>query len=188
MSIRSGPILPDAKTIYYRFQCRYSALWDPETIRFSTIRFYMMTVNPDLQTFNPVDWITRSEAARLRKVSRQAIWDLVNRKRVTTMVVHGRIYLSRAELLNFKRRPRGPASMYYTEEEIREKKKNKHKRKRLDPAKWISKKDAAGLLGVPLSVISSLIRRRRLRTYVNGDETLVLRSAVENFKARSSRG
>lgn len=140
-----------------------------------------MTTKPEkLVTFNPADWISKGDASRARGVSRQAIWDLVHRGRLTTCIVAGRTYVSRSEVMNFKRRPRGPASQYKPKGP--KGKAGKRKKKTYDPSKWISLIEAARVRGVTRQVIADLIRRRRLRTLVVANKTLVLRSAVENFK------
>jgi hypothetical protein len=129
------------------------------------------------QTFNPDDWISKGDAARLRGVSRQAIWELVNRGRITSTRFAGRIYVDRAEVLNFKRRPRGPSGTgYFKGKTVRLKKKN------FDPSKWISLIGAARTMGVTRQVIGDLVRRRRLRTLVSAGKTFVQRAGVENFK------
>lgn len=128
-------------------------------------------------TLNRDEWISKPEAARLRGVSRQAIWDLVHRGRLTSTRFAGRLYVSRAEVMNFKRRPRGPNGMGYIKgKTVRLKKKN------FDPAKWISPIEAARAMGVTRQVISDLIRRRRFRTLVSAGKMFVQRVGVENFK------
>jgi predicted DNA-binding protein YlxM (UPF0122 family) len=131
--------------------------------------------------FNAADWMSKGDAARARGVSRQAIWELVRRKRLSTIVFAGRLYVDRSEVMNFKRRPRGPASQYLSKEEREHPGKLKKKRKRFDPSKWLSMIEAARAAGVTRQVIGDLIRRRRLRTFVVGSKTLVLRSGLENF-------
>jgi predicted DNA-binding protein YlxM (UPF0122 family) len=144
----------------------------------------MATDSAQSRVFNADDWISKSEAARVRGVSRQAIWELVNRGRLTTVTFAGRIYLDRSEVLKFKRRPRGPASQYESKgSEYKSKgKAGKRKKKTYDPSKWISLIEAARLRGVTRQVIADLIRRRRLRTLVFANKKLVLRSSVEKFK------
>ena len=139
----------------------------------------------DLQkprTFNASEWISRSEAARLRKVSRQAIWELVRRKRLATTVFAGRIYLDRSEVMNFKRRARGPASMYLNRESFPEKKGKQNKKKGPDPAIWISQMEAADIRGITRQAIADLVRRGYFRTREYAGKTLVLRSQVKSFK------
>src|ERR1700753_2799917 len=90
------------------------------------------------QVFNVQEWISKSEAAKLRGISRQAIWELVRRGRLTTLEFAHRISLNRSEVLNFQRRPRGPASDYATQ--------RRKKKKSIDPAKWVSKIEAGKML------------------------------------------
>lgn len=49
------------------------------------------------QNIRPEDWISQSEAARIRGVSAQAISRLVKKGRFKTLNIGGRILLSRAE-------------------------------------------------------------------------------------------
>jgi len=138
-------------------------------------------------TLNPADWISKADASRLRGVSRQAMWDLVRRGRLTTRVIAGRIYVSRAEVLNFKRIPRGPAANYPRVKYKPKADKRKKKKPTYDSSKWISKIEAGRVMGVTYLVIADLIRRRRFRTLQVEGKTLVLRSAVENFKPLQPR-
>lgn len=149
----------------------------------------MATDSAQSRVFNAGDWISKSEAARVRGVSRQAIWELVNRGRLTTVAFAGRIYLDRSEVLNFKRRPRGPASDYESKDSAHKSKgkAGKRKKKTYDSSKWISLIEAARLRGVTRQVIADLIRRRRLRTLVFANKKLVLRSSVEKFKPLQRR-
>jgi excisionase family DNA binding protein len=142
------------------------------------------------RTSNSNDWISRSEAARLRGVSRQAVWELVRRGRLTTSVIAGKIRVSRAEVLGFKRRPRGPASDYVSREYYLSKGQSKGKkgkrRKTYDPSKWLPAVEAARALGVTRQVVADLIRRRRLRTLERGNQILVFRASLEAFKRQQS--
>lgn len=47
---------------------------------------------------NPNDWISASEAARIRGVSRQAIGSLVRRGRLRTFVFGGKTFVSRKDV------------------------------------------------------------------------------------------
>jgi len=53
------------------------------------------------------DWVSQSEAARLRGVSRQAISKLVRNGRLTSIVIGGHTLVSRAEVLAFQPRSAG---------------------------------------------------------------------------------
>jgi predicted DNA-binding protein YlxM (UPF0122 family) len=132
--------------------------------------------------FNASEWMSKGDAARARGVSRQAIWELVHRGRLTTCVVAGRLYVSRAEVMNFTRRPRGPAANYKSRKTTA-----KLKTKHYDAAKWISLIEAARLAGVTRQVIADLIRRRSLRTLAAADKTLVSRAGLESFMQHQRR-
>lgn len=137
----------------------------------------IMTNSENPRTFDASEWISKSQAAKLRGISRQAIWELVKRKRLATFVFAGRVYLYRSEVMNFKRRPRGPST----------KKKGDKKQRNFDPTKWISKIEAGEVAGITRQAISNLIQRRRLRTMVVDSKTLVMRSTLEKFLAEQRR-
>lgn len=58
------------------------------------------------------DWITQSEAARVRGVTPAAINALIARGRLTTMEVAGITLVSRTEILNFQKDKPGPKPRY----------------------------------------------------------------------------
>jgi hypothetical protein len=145
-------------------------------------RSTMTTNSAKPATQNSDEWISKGDASRLRGVSRQAMWDLVRRGRLTTRIIAGRICVSRSEVMNFKRIPRGPAANYPRVKYKPKAGKRKKKKPTYDPSKWISKIEAGRVMGVTYLVIADLIRRRRFRTLQVEGKTLVLRSAVENFK------
>lgn len=131
-----------------------------------------------LKVFNPEHWISKSEAARLRGVSRQAIWDLVQRGRLVPAAYGHRMYLRRSDVLNLKRRKPGRYNRVPAAEII-----NTFRNARLDPAKWLSMTETSRSLGVTHQVVSALIRRGRLRAFSVNGKTLVLRSTVEKFNS-----
>ncbi len=55
------------------------------------------------------DLITQAEAARLRGVSRTAISELIERGRLRSVSIAGRLLVYRSEVLAFERKPGGPA-------------------------------------------------------------------------------
>jgi predicted DNA-binding protein (UPF0251 family) len=137
-----------------------------------------MMIEPENQrTFDASEWISKSQAAQLRGISRQAIWELVKRKRLSTFVFAGRVYLYRSEVMSFKRRPRGPGM----------KKKGDKPKKNFDPTKWITKMEAGQIAGITRQAISNLIQRRRLRTMVADNKTLVMRSTLDKFMAEQRK-
>src|SRR5438270_2272596 len=126
-------------------------------------------------------WMSKGDAARARGVSRQAIWELVNRGRLTTHRFKGRVYVSRAEVLGFAPRPRGlKESGYVRVKKVRPKKKN------LDPAKWVYIVEAAHETGLPRLAIVDLIRRGRIRKMVSAGKTFVSRAGLEDFMRQKS--
>ena len=53
------------------------------------------------------DWISQSEAARLRGVTRQAIAKLVKKGRLKVLVLGGRAFVSKAEVTRFEMQAAG---------------------------------------------------------------------------------
>ena len=53
------------------------------------------------------DWISQSEAARLRGVTRQAIAKLVKKGRLKVLVLGGRTFVSKAEIARFEMQAAG---------------------------------------------------------------------------------
>jgi excisionase family DNA binding protein len=66
-----------------------------------------MSTNKFSVAIDPSDWITQAEAARLRKVSRQAIARLVSNDRLRTLNIGGRVLVNRSDLLVFQPNPPG---------------------------------------------------------------------------------
>jgi len=56
---------------------------------------------------NVTDWISQSEAGRLRGVSRQAIFRLIQRGRLRTLRIAGRDLVNRNEVLGMAPLPAG---------------------------------------------------------------------------------
>jgi hypothetical protein len=59
------------------------------------------------KSFNPADWVSQSEAARMRGISRQAISNLVAKGRFSTLTIAGKTLLRRSEVEKFKPNPGG---------------------------------------------------------------------------------
>ncbi|WP_353068792.1 helix-turn-helix domain-containing protein [Tunturibacter empetritectus] len=57
--------------------------------------------------FNPDDWVSQAEAARIRGVSRQAIARLVKKGRLHVWPVGGRTLVRRVEIETFEPEPAG---------------------------------------------------------------------------------
>jgi hypothetical protein len=52
--------------------------------------------------FDPRDWITQAEAARIRRVTRQAIAKLVTKGKLTTLEIAGSTFVKRADVEAFR--------------------------------------------------------------------------------------
>jgi predicted DNA-binding protein (UPF0251 family) len=59
-------------------------------------------------TFDASAWISQSEAARLRGVSRQAIASLAKKNRFKTLNIGGKDLVNRMDVVNYQPQPRGP--------------------------------------------------------------------------------
>ena len=66
-----------------------------------------MSTNKSPAGFDFTDWITQAEAARLRKVTRQAIARLVGNGRLRTLDIGGRSFVNRSDVLAFEPHPPG---------------------------------------------------------------------------------
>ena len=140
-----------------------------------------MAIKPEQsETLDVNAWMSKGDAARARGVSRQAIWELVNRGRLTTCRLKGRVYVSRAEVMSFARKPRSAGGTGY----IRVK-KVRLKEKKLDPAKWIYIVEASRDTGLPRLAIVDLVRRGRIKKIVSAGKTFVSRAGIEEFLQRS---
>ena len=132
------------------------------------------------ETLDTKVWMSKGDASRARGVSRQAIWELVRRGRLTTRVHKGRVYVSRAEVMGFKARPRGPAGTGYVKRKTIKRKKIKPP----DPARWIYIVEASRQTGLPRLAIVDLVRRGRIKKLVSGTKTFVSRAGIENFMSK----
>jgi len=61
------------------------------------------------KNFDPKEWVSQTDAANMRRVTRQAIARLVAKKRFTTLSIGGKILLKRSEVEEFKPRRPGPS-------------------------------------------------------------------------------
>ena len=60
------------------------------------------------KNIRPSDWVSQSEAAQLRGVSRQSISELIRRGRLTTLVIAGKTLVRRSDVEKFQRQTPGP--------------------------------------------------------------------------------
>lgn len=144
-----------------------------------------MTHKPDnAETLDTKVWMSKGDASRARGVSRQAIWELVRRGRLTTRVHKGRVYVSRAEVMSFKPLPRGrigPRPVKSGTGYVKRKTIKRKKIKTPDAAKWIYIVEASRETGLPRLAIVDLVRRGRIKKLVSGTKTFVSRAGIEAF-------
>ena len=132
-------------------------------------------------TFDPADWISQADAARLRNVSTAAIATLVRRGRLTTLKVGGRRFVKRSDIESFKMLPVGRPSEH--ERRLRQQSQSPSRSDLIESSEdWISQANAAKLRDVSRQAISDLVKRGRLSTITVAGRTLLLRSDVESFE------
>jgi excisionase family DNA binding protein len=177
----------------------------------SANRLTILTEQPQ-QSVKPEAWISQAEAARLRGVSREAIYNLVKKNRFTTFKIGDKTLINREDVENYEPHPSGrkpkkrsnevettlsqrallPRAQQ-SESRIPSKKNESANRLRIlteqpqqsvKPEDWISQAEAARIRGVSQPAIVHLIRRGRLTTVNMAGRTVVLRSEIENFIAR----
>jgi excisionase family DNA binding protein len=170
----------------------------------------------DKNIFDASAWISQSEAARLRGVSREAIYNLVKKNRFTTFKIGDKTLINREDVENYQPQPSGrkpkkrhnevestpsqdrsSPTVKQSETRISGKKNRginrlntstiKHQQS-VKPGDWISQAEAARVRGVSQQAIVNLIRRGRLTTVNMAGRTVVLRSEVENFIAQLKGG
>lgn len=61
-----------------------------------------MSTNSEKSEIDPSNWISQAKAARLRDVSRQAINNLVQKGRLSTVEIGGHTLVNREEVENFE--------------------------------------------------------------------------------------
>jgi excisionase family DNA binding protein len=166
----------------------------------------------DENIFDISAWISQSEAARLRGVTRAAISALVKRNRLKTLKIGGKNLLNRADIENYEPQPRGPRPKGRHKEvestppqtrrtpaaeegESKSLSTGQHIKylryaelNNINLADFISQSEAARIRRVARQTISDLIERGRLTSVTVADRTLVLRSEVEKFVAQPKLG
>jgi excisionase family DNA binding protein len=162
--------------------------------------------------FDASAWISQSEAARLRGVSREAIYNLVKKNRFMTFKIGDKTLINREDVENYQPQPSGRKSKMrrneaestlsqgerpFTAQQNRGRaqlpgKRNKWltmtevRDRNLDD--YISQSEAARIRGIAKQSIANLVRRGRLTSVTVAGRTLVLRSEVENFVAQPKLG
>src|ERR1700678_410913 len=170
----------------------------------------------DNNIFDVSAWISQSEAARLRGVSREAIYNLVKKNRFATFKIGDKTLINKEDVENYQPQPSGRKPKKRRSNEAassqlpglgssisqqcggsissknqsinRLNKSTKKYQQSVKPGDWISQAEAARIRGVSQQAIVNLIRRGRLTTVNMAGRTVVLRSEVENFIAQLKGG
>jgi excisionase family DNA binding protein len=178
-------------------------------------KYFVMSIGlrrGDKNIFDASAWISQSEAARLRGVSREAIYNLVKKNRFTTLKIGDKTLINRPDVENYRPHQSGRGSNKRRKETAStqlqglgesaaqdgrsrtqsptEQNKyliNKSKNDR-DLQKYISQAEAARIRGVSYQAITDLIKRGRLTTAIVAGRPVVLRSEVESFVAQPKLG
>jgi excisionase family DNA binding protein len=162
---------------------------------------------------NTSTWISQSEAARLRGVSREAIYYLVKKNRLKILKTGHKTLVNRLEVENYRPRLPGPKPKTKKRNEAestpppdrRQSTTPQGRTRNQSPAqqnkylinkrgndqdlqKYISQAEAARIRGVSYQAITDLIKRGRLTTAIVAGRPVVLRSEVENFVAQPKLG
>ena len=170
----------------------------------------------DNNIFDVSAWISQSEAARLRGVSREAIYNLVKKNRFATFKIGDKTLINKEDVENYQPQPSGRKPKKRRSNEAassqlpglgssisqqcggsissknqsinRLNKSTKKYQQSVKPGDWISQAEAARIRGVSQQAIVNLIRRGRLTTVNMAGLSVVLRSEVENFVAQPKGG
>jgi excisionase family DNA binding protein len=170
----------------------------------------------DNNIFDVSAWISQSEAARLRGVSREAIYNLVKKNRFATFKIGDKTLINKEDVENYQPQPSGRKPKKRRSNEAassqlpglgssisqqcggsissknqsinRLNKSTKKYQQSVKPGDWISQAEAARIRGVSQQAIVNLIRRGRLTTVNMAGRSVVLRSEVENFVAQPKGG
>ena len=66
-----------------------------------------LTLSTKIPSFSPPDWVSQAEAARIRKVSKQAIAKLVQKGRLRHIKVGGHLLVLKRDAQEFQPKPAG---------------------------------------------------------------------------------
>jgi hypothetical protein len=135
---------------------------------------------------NPDEWITASEAARIRGVFPQAIASLMRRGKLRTIVFGQRTFVNRHDVETFVPNPGGRPKKKESArngESIDNKLTESIQKpiKEDDFSDWISQLEAALIRGCSKQAIFNLVARGKLETLKIGGKTFVRRSQVETY-------
>jgi excisionase family DNA binding protein len=204
-------------SIHWRIPLRiaYGPLEDKVPVLEGYGKYFAMSIGLRRGNKNILDasaWISQSEAARLRGVSREAIYNLVKKDRFITLKIGDKTLINRADLENYQphqsgRRPkkRGKETVFAQLQGLGESAAPPDRTRVRAPGrqnkylintsgedqnlqKYISQAEAARIRGVSYQAITDLIKRGRLTTAIVAGRPVVLRAEVENFVAQPKLG
>jgi len=121
------------------------------------------------------NWITQTEAARLRKVTPAAIARLIKRGRLGSKMVAGRRLVYREDVLNFKS---------LSQEETPTKSMREAALAVVDREEWITFREAANLRGITTSGIRTAVQRGRIRFLKKRGVPFVNKQDILNYRPR----
>lgn len=124
---------------------------------------------------DPSDWMTQAEAARLRRVSRQAINQLVRMGRVRTLVVGRRVLVNAEDIKNYEPVKPGPKAS---------EKPPEARAARSEAEGWMTQAEAARRRHVTYQAITHLVKLGRLRTLEVAGAVLVNVEDLDRLKPR----
>ena len=127
---------------------------------------------------NRNEWITQTEAAKLRKLSLGAIEGAIGKGRIRTLKSNGVIFARKEDVLNYRPRidfhPESPLQSILPSGAT--------------PEDWITVAEAARMRGVDQSTIITQAIRKRIRSIKKGRTRLVYREDILNFKRKPGPG
>ncbi len=127
----------------------------------------------NIKKFTGDNWLTQTEAARLRRVTPAAIAALLHRGRLRSKVVNGRRMVFREDVVSFKP-ARGPASKIVMQVAMAS----------VNREEWITQKEAAKLRKLSMGAIKGAIDKGRIRTLKSKGVIFVKREDVLNYRPR----
>lgn len=139
------------------------------------LQYFVMSTNCVKNKIHSENWITQTEAARLRKVTPSAIARLIDRGRIRSKVIARRRLVHREDVSNFKT---------LAAQETPTKIMKEAARAVVDREKWITFREAANLRGITISGIRTAIQRGRIRFLKKRGVPFVNRQDVLNYKPR----
>ncbi|PWU10399.1 MAG: hypothetical protein C5B47_02180 [Verrucomicrobia bacterium] len=131
-----------------------------------------------IASVNRQEWLTQTEAAKLRKLSMGAIKGAIEKGRLRILKSKDVIFVRKEDVLNYRPRidfrPESPSQSILPPG--------------ASPEDWITVAEAARIRGVDQSTITAQATRDRIRSIKKGRTRLVYREDVVNFKSKKAPG